>query len=64
MYEANACLISDGAETLVMQSVDHVSPERDGLKLVNLFGKQTFLLAGILSLSLVDHNVYLKELDR
>jgi predicted RNA-binding protein len=63
MCEANAYLIADGDETLVMQAVDTVSPEGEGLKLVNIFGEQKFLRAAIHSLSLVDHKVYLKALD-
>jgi predicted RNA-binding protein len=62
MCEANAYLIADGEETLVMKAVDTVSPEGEGLKLVNIFGEQKFLRAAIHSLSLVDHKVYLKAL--
>jgi predicted RNA-binding protein len=46
-----------------MESVDDVSPEGDGLKLVNIFGEQKFLRAAIHSLSLVDHKVFLRQLD-
>ena len=63
MCEANAYLMTEGGETLVMTAVDHVSPEGNGLKLVNIFGEQKFLRAVIHSLSLVDHKVFLKELD-
>lgn len=63
MCEANAYLIHDGEETLVMRSVDLVEPEGDGLKLVNIFGEQKFLRAAVHALSLVDHKVYLKALD-
>lgn len=63
MCEANAYLISDEGETLVMESVDDVIPEGAGLKLVNIFGEQKFLRASIYSLSLVDHKVFLKEID-
>jgi len=63
MCEANAYLLTDSGETLVMEAVDDVLPERDGLKLVNIFGEQKFLRAAIHSLSLVDHKVFLKELD-
>lgn len=59
MCEANAYLLTDTGETLVMTSVDHVAPEGDGLKLVDIFGEQKFLRATIHSLSLVDHKVYL-----
>lgn len=62
MCEANAYLIADGDETLVMKAVDTISPEGEGLKLVNIFGEQKFLRAAIYSLSLVDHKVYLKAL--
>lgn len=60
MCEANAYMLTDTGETLVMTSVDHVTPEGDGLKLVDIFGEQKFLRATIHSLSLVDHKVYLK----
>ncbi|BBO71280.1 RNA-binding protein [Desulfosarcina alkanivorans] len=64
MCEANAYLLSDGGETLIMESVDDVIPEGDGLKLVNIFGEQKFVRAAIHSLSLVDHKVFLKDLER
>jgi predicted RNA-binding protein len=64
MCEANAYLLTDAGETLVMESVDGVLPEGDGLKLVNIFGEQKFLHATIHSLSLVEHKVFLKELER
>ncbi len=60
MCEANAYMLTDAGETLVMTSVDNVTPEGDGLKLVDIFGEQKFLQARIHSLSLVDHKVYLK----
>lgn len=61
MCEANAYLISDSGETLIMESVDDILPEGDGLKLVNIFGEQKFLRATICALSLVEHKVFLKE---
>lgn len=64
MCEANAYLVADGDETLVMEAVDYVTPEGEGVKLVNIFGEQKFLRAEIHSLSLVDHKVFLKALDR
>lgn len=63
MCEANAYLLTDTGETLVMEAVDAISPEGDGLKLVNIFGEQKFLRADLYSLSLVEHKVFLKELD-
>jgi predicted RNA-binding protein len=62
MCEANAYLIKDNEPTLIMEAVDTVEPEGDGIKLVSIFGDQKFLTARIHSLSLVDHKVFLKEL--
>lgn len=61
MCEANAYLIAEGEPQLIMEAVDTVEPEGDGIKLVNIFGEQKFIAASIHSLSLVDHRVYLKK---
>ena len=61
MCEANAYLIEADQETLVMEALDRVEPEDDGLRLINIFGEQKFLKAQIHSLSLVDHKVFLKK---
>jgi predicted RNA-binding protein len=60
MCEANAYLLADEEPTLVMEAVDTVEPEGDGIKLVSIFGDQKFIKARIHSLSLVDHKVFLK----
>ena len=60
MCEANAYLIDEDQSRLVMEAVDTVEPEEEGLKLVSIFGEQKFLKARIHALSLVDHKVYLK----
>jgi len=62
MCEANAYLIEDSEPRLIMESVDTVEPEEEGLRLVNIFGDQKFIRARIDSLSLVDHKVFLKPL--
>lgn len=62
MCEANAYLIEEQEPRLVMEAVDTVEPEEDGLRLVNIFGDQKFVKARIDSLSLVDHKVFLKPL--
>ena len=61
MCEANAYIIRDGEEELVMEAVDKIEPEDDGLRLVNVFGDQKFLHARIDDLSLVNHKIFLKE---
>lgn len=60
MCEANAYLQEGGTETLILESVDTVEPEQEGLRLVNIFGEQKFINARIYSLSLVDHKIILR----
>ena len=62
MCEAKAYLIEGEDKTLVMEAVDTVEPEENGLRLINIFGDQKFVKASIYSLSLVDHNIYLQPL--
>lgn len=61
MCEANAYLIEGNDTTLVMESVDTIEPQEEGIQLVNIFGEQKFLKARIDSLSLVDNKVYLRQ---
>jgi predicted RNA-binding protein len=61
MCEANAYLIGGEEKKLIMEAVDTVEPENGGLRLTSIFGDQKFLKARIHSLSLVDHNIFLKE---
>jgi len=62
MCEANAYIVDEkGDNTLVMEAVDLVEPEEDGVKLISIFGEQKFLKAKIYSLSLVDHKIFLKS---
>ena len=61
MCEANAYLINGDESELIMEAVDKIEPEDDGIKLVSIFGDQKFIKAKIHSLSLVDHKVFLKK---
>lgn len=62
MCEANAYLVKKGGEEeLVMEAVDVVEPEGDGLRLQSIFGEQKVLKAGIKSMNLVDHRITLEE---
>ena len=61
MCEANAYIIRDDGEELVMEGVDKVEPENDGLRLVNIFGDQKFVRASIHALFFADHKIILKE---
>ena len=58
MCEANAYLLKDGEETLLMESVDLVEPEADGtIRLVGIFGDQITIKAKIKRMNLVDHRI-------
>jgi len=59
MCEANVYLIEGDGRRLVMENVDTIEPEGDGLRLVNIFGEQRFLKARIQSLSLLENRVSL-----
>ncbi|CCK81844.1 MULTISPECIES: CooT family nickel-binding protein [Desulfobacula] len=64
MCEANAYLLgNDGEsdETLLMEAVDKIEPDEDGIRLVSIFGEQKFIKGHVHSLSLVDHKVYIKQ---
>ncbi|MBU2623699.1 MAG: CooT family nickel-binding protein [Proteobacteria bacterium] len=60
MCEANAYLIEENDNKLIMESVDTVEPEGDGVRLVSIFGDQKYIKARVHSLSLVDHKIFLK----
>jgi predicted RNA-binding protein len=53
-------LIKGDEKILVMEAVDTVEPEENGIRLTSIFGDQKFIQAQIHSLALVDHNVFLK----
>jgi predicted RNA-binding protein len=61
MCEANAYLIKEEEPELIMEAVDVIEPEEDGIKLVSIFGEQKFIRGRIYSLSLIDHKIYLQE---
>jgi len=61
MCEANAYIMEDDKEKLVMEAVDKVEPIEDGVLLVSIFGEQKFIKGHIYSLSLVDHKVYINS---
>jgi predicted RNA-binding protein len=61
MCEANAYLVENDNETLLMEAVDKIEPDEDGVRLVSIFGEQKFIKGAIHSMSLVDHKVYIKQ---
>lgn len=60
MCEANAYLVKGEEKELIMEAVDTIEPEDDGLRLISIFGDQKFIKAHIHSLALVDHHIFLK----
>ncbi len=63
MCEASAYMLENDKETLIMEAVDKVEPDEDGVRIVSIFGEQKFIKGSIYSLSLVDHKVYIKKAD-
>ena len=60
MCEANAYLIESGEETLVMENVNILRPEGNGIYLQDIFGGQRTLKARIKEMNLVDHRILLE----
>ena len=61
MCEANAYLVKDGKEELVLEDLMVLRPEGEELYLQNIFGEQKKIKARIKELNLVDHRVILEE---
>lgn len=63
MCEANAYLVKDGKEELVLESVDIVEPEDGKVFIRNIFGEQKVFNSKIKKISLIDHKILLEQLD-
>lgn len=62
MCEANAYMVKDGEETLLMESVDLVEPEAEGtFRLVGIFGDQIVVKGKIKRMNLVEHRILFEE---
>ena len=61
MCEANAYLVEDGKEELLLEMVDKVVPQEDGLMLEDIFGRRKLVKARIVELALVDHRIVLEK---
>ena len=61
MCEANAYLVEDGKEELLLEMVDKVVPQEDGLMLEDIFGRRKLVKAKIIELALVDHRIVLQK---
>jgi len=61
MCEANAYILKDGREELVLERVDKVMPRECEIVLENIFGQQKIIEAKIKELALVDHKIILEK---
>jgi len=58
MCEANAYLLKEGSEELIMEAVDLIEPEETGVyRLVSIFGDQKTIKARIKRMALVEHKI-------
>ena len=62
MCEANAFLVKEGEEQLIMESVDIVDPEGENTwRLVDIFGDQKIVKGRIKGMNLVNHKIFFEE---
>ena len=62
MCEANAYIMKEGKEELVLEDIALLRPEEEGLYLQNIFGEQKRVKARIKEMNLLDHRIILQEL--
>ena len=61
MCEANAYIIKEGNEELLMESVETVEPEGDGTwNLKGIFGDQKTVKGRLQTMNLLDHKIVFK----
>jgi predicted RNA-binding protein len=63
MCEANAYLLKDGKEELLLEALDTVEPDNGNLRLTSIFGDQKFIKGKISRLSLVAHKVVIEPTE-
>jgi predicted RNA-binding protein len=61
MCEANAYLLKEGKEELVLEDISILRPEKDGVYIQNIFGEQKRIKAHIKEMNLIDHRIVLEE---
>lgn len=63
MCEANAYIVKNGVEELLLERVDKVVPGEDGILLENIFGQQKLIKAKIKEMALVNHRIVLEKTE-
>lgn len=61
MCEANAYLLKEGKEELILEAVDKVENEGERIRIENIFGEQKLVSGKIRSMSLVNHRIVIEE---
>ena len=61
MCEANAYLLKEGKEELILEDLMILRPEQEDIYLQNIFGEQKRIKARIKEMNLVEHRVILEE---
>ena len=61
MCEANAFLIKEGKEELILEDIMILRPEEGGFYLQNIFGEQKRVKARIKEMNLIEHRIVLEE---
>ncbi len=61
MCEANAYLLREGKEELILESVDKVENEGGQIRIESIFGEQKVVKGKIRSMSLLNHKIVIEE---
>jgi len=61
MCEANAYLLKEGKEELILEDISVLRPEKEELYLQNIFGEQKRIKARIKEMNLLNHRILLEE---
>lgn len=61
MCEANAFLVKNGEEELLMENVDILRPEGELVYIQDIFGEQRWVEARIKEMNLVQHRILLEK---
>ncbi len=60
MCEANAYLLKEGKEELILEAVDKVESEGNQIRIESIFGEQKVVNGQIRSMSLLDHKIVIE----
>ena len=60
MCEANAYLLKEGREELILEAVDKIENEGEKIRIENIFGEQKVVSGRIHSMSLVNHKILIE----